>query len=182
MWVCGLMYTTNWFPEACLSQSKSQRTDSCSQTSQDFSVWWQNKWRPGGNKLSGPSTTAISCGQIQETICLLVTPTYPATMVAFFLHGPATKANRWTAIRLTEIRQMDTNKWTDTHVCQSCLNRQTDKDRLVSKQRQIAVSKCLFWHFSSVKILMNRLHVQSPVAPWDFPNHGCWGPQNINFI
>lgn len=35
-----------------------------------------------------------------------------------------------------------------------------DKDRLLWKQRHIVVSDCLYWHFSSVKILMNRIHVQ----------------------
>lgn len=43
-----------------------------------------------------------------------------------------------------------------------------DLDRLLWKQRQI-VSHCLYWHFSSVKILMNRLSCSNPVAPWDFP-------------
>lgn len=68
------------------------------------------------------------------------------------------------------------------------LGRQTDKWERETRtdcngKRQVVVSLCLFWYFSSVKILMNRLHVQkNPVAPWDFPNHCCWETQNINFI
>ena len=45
-----------------------------------------------------------------------------------------------------------------------------DKDRLLWKQRHIVVSDCLYWHFSSVKILMNRVHVQKkPSGPMGLP-------------
>lgn len=86
------LQTMDWFPEACQTQSNICFFLDSSQ----FCAWWLNKWKPGGNKLSGLSTAAINCAQIQEMICSLVTLVWTISrkMTDSFstLHSPATKS------------------------------------------------------------------------------------------
>lgn len=173
----GLAHAVRWFSEVCLAQLHSRTAESCSWTSQDSELGGriiecpeaiscqdrrplQSDGPNRGNDLSSPD-----CGwgyQSSDDWCCFV------CLFCFILFFPAyspaseTKMDRFIH-RL--IREAD--KWEDWRQRQSLCECETRTD--CNGERQEVVSLCLFWYFSSVKILMNRLHVQKPSGPMGLP-------------
>lgn len=170
----GLTHAVRWFLEIRLTQLHIRTADSCSWTSQDSEL--------GGRIIEGPE--AISCQDRRPLqsdraksrkwfilswlrlglpvkwwlmFCLFLFFSFPA-------YSPASKTKMDRFLHHL-IRQTD--KWGDWHQCQSLCEWETRTN--CNGKRQVVVSLCLFWYFSSVKILMNRLHVQKPSGPMGLP-------------
>lgn len=168
----GLAHAVRWFLEICLSQLHSRTADSCSWTSQDSEL--------GGRIIESPE--AISCqdrrplqsdgAKSRKWFILswlwLGLPVKWWLMLLFFFCFPAySPASKTKMDRFIHQLIRQTDKWGDWHLCQSLCERETRTD--CNGKRQVVVSFCLFWYFSSVKILMNRLHVQKPSGPMGLP-------------
>lgn len=181
-----------WFPEVCLTRSKSRATDSCSWTNQ-VSVL-------GGWTIE--SLEAISC---QDRRLLQSAGAKSRKRLVFSLLWSGLSVKWWLMFfwvflqhTLQPLKHKCMDRLTDRLVDWQKLDRQTQTNGKIEtsvsragkeRQGQIAMErgKKLSRIVSSGIFLQWRYWwtdsmFKNPVAPWDFPNHCCWGPQNINFI
>lgn len=150
----------NGLVSSCLSNTISQKTDFYSWTSQDPVLGgWTSERLVAISRQDQQLQRSTVAESRKRFVFSYLRWDYQSSDDGFFFsstpYSPATKSEIDEDFNRRAGGQTNTNKM-DRWTTLSILLEKRDEDRLLWKMRQMVVSICLFWHFSSVKILMNK--------------------------